>query len=61
MFIVRTFLHDGVTLIHEHLKYTYTVQGDRDHIPYPRSLAEKGGTYECNSVILETSPRGSAA
>ena len=52
-YIVRTFSDDGVTLFGERVKYTYTVQGDHEHIPYPQSIAEKGGTYECEVVILQ--------
>jgi len=51
-YIVRTFRDDGLTLLAEREKYTYTVQGDREHIPYPESIAEKGGTYECEVVLL---------
>lgn len=52
-YIVRTFTEDGITQLSERTTYTYTVQGDREHIPYPQSLAEKGGTYECSCVILQ--------
>ena len=52
-YIVRTFLDDGVRQVSERVEYTYTIEGDREHTPYPQSLAEKGGTYECSTVILQ--------
>jgi hypothetical protein len=51
-YIVRTFQGDGIHLVSERVKYTYTVQSDEEHIPYPRSIAEKSGTYECEVVLL---------
>ncbi len=52
-YIVRTFLDDGVTQVSERTTYTYTVEGDDEHIPYPQSVTEKGGTYECEVVLLD--------
>ena len=60
-YIVRTFRDDGITLLDERTKYTYTVQGDHEYIPYPQSITEKGGTYECEVVLLQPEsevPRG---
>ena len=55
-YIVRTFRDDGITQVSERTKYVYTVQGDREHIPYPQSMCEKGGTYFCDYVSLDNVP-----